>query len=69
MTVNAAARPPCSGFYKTASLDSHVRHNGCSQKIGDLPLANVDYVGGEQLPHRATTKEAGHEREYHFCRS
>jgi hypothetical protein len=40
------------------------------KKIGDLPLANVDYVGGNnQQPHRVTTKEAGHEKGYHFCRS
>jgi hypothetical protein len=50
-------------------MEEQIRHNGCPQKVGDLPLANVDYVGGKQLPHRATTKEAGHEREYHFCRS
>jgi len=25
-----------------------IRHNGCPQKIGDLPLANVDYVGSKK---------------------
>jgi hypothetical protein len=54
---------------RTANISFRFRHNGCCQKIGDLPLANVDYVGNEQQPHRATTKEADHEKEYHFCRS
>ena len=47
-----------------------IRHNGCQQERRDLPLANVGYVVSESCsPHRATTKEAGHEEGYHICRS
>jgi hypothetical protein len=63
------------GFEIGDSLASKQFQNSTSnveepQKIGDLPLKNVDYVcDNNQQPHRATTKEAGHEKGYHFCRS